>query len=334
MNEIKISVIVPVYNVEKYLKRCLDSIISQNLKEIEILIINDCSPDNSLKIIQEYMRKDERIILINKEKNEGISSARNSGVKIAKGEYILMIDSDDWIEQNYFKDMYNVASKNNADIVISDFFHDYNGKKIIYKTDQYGKREEELTKRKIFENLGKGKSAYSVCNKLVKREIYENNKIKFLEGTSAGDDLVVTPILFYYSNKIIKLDKAYLHYIQNPKSITKKPKYSELVDVYHSLNGLEKFFKDKGYDYFLKDLRFTFLIAYIFKIKPNFKVKLYNKILEEFLFLFEERKNVDLDKKIVKYYNFFRKFFQPKLSFIIVWTLFNFKFKIKLFLGI
>lgn len=334
MNEIKISVIVPVYNVEKYLKRCLNSILSQNLKEIEVIIINDCSIDSSLKIIQEYMKKDKRIILINKEKNEGISSARNSGLKIAKGKYILQIDSDDWIEQDYFKDMYNIASKNNADIVISDFFHDYNGKKIVYKIDQYGKREEELTKRKIFENLGKGKSAYSVWNKLVKREIYENNKIKFIDGTSAGDDLVVTPILFYNSNKIIKLNKAYLHYMQNPNSITKKPKYSELIDVYNSLNELEKFFKNKGYDYFLKDLRFTFITAYIFKVKPKFKVKLYNKILEEFLLLLEERKNIDLDRKNVKYYNLFRKLFQPKSSFIIVWILFNLKYKIKLLLGI
>ena len=109
MNKVKISVIVPVYNVEKYLRKCLDSITSQNLKEVEIIVVNDCSPDGSLKIIQEYIKKDKRITLVNKEKNEGLASARNSGLEIAKGEYILHIDSDDWIEQDYFKDMYELS---------------------------------------------------------------------------------------------------------------------------------------------------------------------------------------------------------------------------------
>lgn len=329
MDKIKISIIVPVYNVEKYLRRCIESIIYQSLKDIEILIVNDASPDNSLKIIQEYMKKDKRIILINKEKNEGLASARNSGLKIAKGEYILHIDSDDWIEQDYFKDIYDLAIKNKSDIVVSDFYTDYGGEKIIYRTDQYGKTGEELNKREVIENLGNRGSAYAVWNKLVKREIYENNKIKFLDGISAGDDLLVTPILFYNSNKIIKLSKAYLHYMQNPNSITKKPKYSALADIYYSVNKLEEFFKDKGYDYFLKDLRFGFLKSYIFKIKPNFEDELYKKILGEFLLILEEKKFERLNEKTLKYYNFFREFFSPKLAFVATWNLFNFKLKIK-----
>ena len=109
MSSKKISIIVPVYNVEKYLDRCLNSIVAQSLKEIEIIIVNDCSPDNSLKIIEKYMKKDERITLINKIKNEGLTSARNSGLEIAQGKYILHIDGDDWIEQEYLKDMYKTA---------------------------------------------------------------------------------------------------------------------------------------------------------------------------------------------------------------------------------
>ena len=328
MNKVKISVIVPVYNVEKYLRKCLDSITSQNLKEVEIIVVNDCSPDGSLKIIQEYIKKDKRITLVNKEKNEGLASARNSGLEIAKGEYILHIDSDDWIEQNYFKDMYELAIKNNADIIVSDFYTDYSGKKLTYRVDQYGEIGQDLDKRRAIENLGKGKAAYAVWNKLVKKEIYEKNKIKFLDGISAGDDLLVTPILFYNSSKIIKLSKAYLHYMQNENSITKKPKYSSLFDVCHSINKLEEFFKDKGYEEFLKNLRFGFIKSYIFKIKPNFQDELYKNILKEFLLLLEEKRIEDSNDKIIKYYNIFRKIFNPQISFKIVWELLNLKIKI------
>lgn len=328
MDKIKISVIVPVYNVEKYLRKCLDSIISQNLREIEIIIVNDCSPDNSLKIIQEYTKKDERIILVNKEKNEGLASARNSGLEIARGEYILHIDSDDWIEQNYFKDMYELAVNSNSDIVISDFYVDYSGKKLVYKVDQYGETGQEIDKRKAIETLGGGQSCYSVWNKLIKREIYKKNKLKFFDGICAGDDLI-TPILFYVSNKIIKLSKPYLHYVQNQGSITKKPKYSMLLDVYYSLNELERFFLGKNYDYFLKKSKFDLINAYIFKIKPNFEDEAYKKVLEEFLLLLEEKRSTTPNIKIVKYYNFFRKFFSQQLSFRIIWYLVNIKFKIK-----
>ena len=98
MKKIQISVIIPVYNTEKYLERCINSVVSQNFRDIEIIIINDYSEDDSLKIIDKYKNKDKRIKIINKIKNEGLSAARNSGIEIATGEYILHIDSDDWIE--------------------------------------------------------------------------------------------------------------------------------------------------------------------------------------------------------------------------------------------
>ena len=110
MNNIKISVVIPVYNTEKYLKKCIESIVNQSLKEIEIIIVNDGSPDNSYQIIEEYKEKDRRIIAVNQE-NGGISSARNKGIELAKGEYIIHIDSDDWIEQDYFSDMYKKAGE-------------------------------------------------------------------------------------------------------------------------------------------------------------------------------------------------------------------------------
>lgn len=114
-NNIKVSVIIPVYNVEKYLRQCLNSITNQTLEDIEIICINDGSTDNSLKILKKYAQKDQRIIIINKE-NSGAADSRNKGLKIAQGEYIGFVDGDDWIDKNYYEKLYNVALKNGADI--------------------------------------------------------------------------------------------------------------------------------------------------------------------------------------------------------------------------
>jgi len=120
MNEL-ISIIVPIYNVEIYLEKCLNSIINQTYKNIEILLINDGSSDNSLRICKKYQKKDKRIVLINK-KNGGLSSARNAGIDKASGNYLLFIDSDDYIEIDMIEKLYNNIKSNNADISICNFF--------------------------------------------------------------------------------------------------------------------------------------------------------------------------------------------------------------------
>ena len=119
-----ISVIVPIYNMENYLEKCLDNLINQTLKEIEIICINDGSVDNSLKILKNFANKDNRIIILN-QKNQGQGIARNNGIKIARGEYIGFCDPDDWIELNMFENMYNKAIQNQADIVECDFISHY-----------------------------------------------------------------------------------------------------------------------------------------------------------------------------------------------------------------
>lgn len=114
---IKVSVIIPVYNVEEYLKECLDSVINQTLKEIEIICIDDCSTDSSYSILEEYAKKDSRIVLIKNKENMGVGYNRNIGIKEAKGEYIGFIDSDDYISEDYYENLYNTAKKYNSDVV-------------------------------------------------------------------------------------------------------------------------------------------------------------------------------------------------------------------------
>ena len=119
----EVSVIIPVYNVEQYLRQCLDSVCNQTFKDIEIIVVNDCSPDNSLQIIKEYQQKDKRIVLVDLKQNGGLGNARNQGMKIAKGKYLTFVDSDDFISNNCIEVLYNNIEKLNTNFIGSEFLH-------------------------------------------------------------------------------------------------------------------------------------------------------------------------------------------------------------------
>ena len=175
----KLSVIVPCYKVEKYLPRCLDSLVNQTLEEIEIICINDGSPDNCINILKEYKEKyPEKIVIIDK-KNEGVWKGRKDGIKIATGEFISFVDSDDWLDLDMLEKMYNLAIKDNSDVVICDMMDYY-----------------EDGSKKFF-NCTKYDSVYKVtpsaCNKIFKREIINN--IRFLNGLWYEDFNFTTKIL-------------------------------------------------------------------------------------------------------------------------------------------
>lgn len=320
---VKISIIVPVYNTEKYLERCLNSILNQNFNEIEIIIINDCSPDNSLKIIKKYMSMDQRIVLINKEKNEGLSAARNSGIEIARGEYVLHIDSDDWIEQSYFKDMYEYAIENKADIVISDYYKDFDNGEVIYIQDQKEYKDKEITKKEAIENIFLSKGYPAVWNKLIKRELYVKNEIKHPNGISLGEDLAVTPKLMHYAKKIVKINKAYCHYIHNLSSITKKQNKNKIYEIDEVLKLNETFFMDKKIKLSINELKINHLTLWLFQIKYDLKEERYIQILDEYISLY---KNIDINKITSKKVKILKKIFtysNKKIIFVFLWNFNN-----------
>ena len=157
--KIKVSVIVPVYNVEKFIDKCLNSIVNQTLKEIEIIVVNDGSPDNSQKIIDKYVKKyPEKVQSFIKE-NGGQGSARNLGIEKAKGEYISFVDSDDWLDLDALEKMYSLAKKDNSDIVICDMVDHYANYTIYHNCTKYNS---------VFEVTP------SACNKIFKKELIKN----------------------------------------------------------------------------------------------------------------------------------------------------------------
>ena len=236
--EIKVSVIVPVYNTEKFLEKCIRSIMSQTLKEIEIICINDGSKDSSLEILKKIQMEDERIIIINK-KNEGVSIARNIGIAKAKGEYLSFIDSDDWIEKNCYDEMYKKIKDEKADIIVADFFSEnFENKQVEYKLD--GNADTQISKKTFKKDMVLAKRTGFLCNKLIRREIFYQHRIRYPKNITLGEDFYTLLKILKYSKKIIKINKAYLHYIQHTNNTCKKIDAIQLVRTYNLFEKMEK----------------------------------------------------------------------------------------------
>lgn len=226
-----ISVIVPVYNVERYLPKCLDSIISQTYKNLEIILINDGSTDNSGKICDEYLELDNRIIVIHKG-NNGVSSARNYGLDVAKGKYVIFIDSDDWIEKNYVSSLYAYAAEDT--IVCCGYKRVFEDKIIEHKTEkiyEYNKLEflnmlqdYELLKHM---KLSKNPIGNYLWNKIF--PIYIFNNIKF-PVAHTYEDVFVTIKLFNQINKFIIIPVAGYNYLVRNNSIVSVPEKFSYID--------------------------------------------------------------------------------------------------------
>ena len=209
----KVSIIVPIYNSEKYMNKCIESILNQTLTEIEIILVNDGSTDNSGKIIDNYAKKDKRIKVIHQE-NSGPSVARNKGINIAKGKYIGFVDSDDYIEESMYEEMYEYANKSKVQMAMCSYNekHIYSNKSIIVNTKlkpykKYNKsqiREEIISTFATNENYG----FYSIWNKIYDREWLQNTNIKMDITRDHGED-------WWFNINVFKKLESYM-YIPKP----------------------------------------------------------------------------------------------------------------------
>ena len=214
---IKVSVVMPVYNAEKYLAKSIESMLSQSLKEIELILVNDGSKDNSLAICEEYAKKDSRITVINK-KNEGACIARNTGIAIAKGKYIQLVDADDYIENNMLEEQYNLGEKTNAEVVMCGMkfdVHQKNGQVVIseahYK-DMVLNSQEEI--KPIFMDLFDNLLFNYTHNKLYNAEFLKKNNLKFIEWLPIDQDTNFNIDVFKALNKLTISTKSYYHYVK------------------------------------------------------------------------------------------------------------------------
>lgn len=212
----KVSIIIAAYNIENYIERCLESVMNQTLKDIEIIIVNDGSTDNTLSKINEIIREDKRVKVINK-KNAGLIEARKSGFRDACGEYILFLDGDDWIDLNTTENLYRVAKNKNYDIVCYSFKYAYeDGLTEEYDLNIVGEVESENFLSLILKN----KILTSIWSKFIKREFLINNKITFPENITYAEDLALSCAMAIKKPKVYVTNNKYLYYLQRSNSIT------------------------------------------------------------------------------------------------------------------
>lgn len=259
-----ISIVVPVYNTEKYLRQCIDSLINQTFSNIEIICVNDESQDNSKDIIEEYANKDNRIILLD-QKNTGVSGARNTGINKSNGEYIMFVDSDDWIELDTCQIAYEVIIKYKTDVVMWSYIKEYGDisiPKIIYdeelivfskkevKTKLYrhffGPIDEELAKPENMEVLN------PTWMKLYKTSLIKDNGIEFydIKKLGTGEDGLFNLYLFKYIETAIFIKKNFYHYRKtNDISITTAYNDKIINQQHHLFEIMEKYIQSENLDH-------------------------------------------------------------------------------------
>lgn len=243
----KVSIVVPVYNVKNYIEKCINSLINQDsFEDFEVIIVNDGSTDDSIKKITPLIQKYNNIILLNKT-NGGVGQARNAGLEKARGEYVIFVDSDDWLEKNMIISMYNNAVKFDSQIVIC------NGK-LVFENNKVEKLlSMDLDGNKIIN--GVEGIYYFLCrnsrignflwNKLFKRELFISNSIRFPEKMDYGEDAVTVFKCIFYSKIITCIDKPYYNYLQRKNSITKKISTKELLFI-ENVNSISNFLKSNN----------------------------------------------------------------------------------------
>lgn len=211
----KISCIVPVYNVEKHLRRCIGSFLAQTFTDFELILVDDGSPDGCPAICDEYAEKDERVHVIH-QANAGVSVARNAGLDAARGEYVCFVDSDDWIENSYLEDMYDSAINNSSDLVFCGMTKHHGNKMLV---------EDGVlpSDKKEFPYLYLHYPVYmnSLCNKLIKTNLLHKEDVFFPCGITIAEDLLVILKLVYYADNITQVHKELYNYDRtNESSVT------------------------------------------------------------------------------------------------------------------
>lgn len=275
MHQPLISIIIPIYKVEPYLRRCLDSIVNQTYTNLEIILVDDGSPDGCPHICDEYAAKDNRIVAIHK-KNGGLSDARNAGLDICKGEYISFIDSDDWVDEKYIEILLDLAIKENADIAIGENIQTSG---ICNKLNNISKTQIYSSKEALYHLFTHNHIAFTIsCGKLYKKELFSN--LHFPIGKFHEDEFT-TYILLYRSKEIVYTNRILYYYFRHSNSITGNRHPWDVLEVFEQRY---LFFKNKNekdlLPLLITPLCWQLLCAYWFVLKKD-SIKA-NKYLSDF----------------------------------------------------
>lgn len=258
----KVSVIIPVYGVEKYIERCARSLFEQTLDDIEFLFIDDCTPDNSIdvlnNVLSEYPHRKSLARVVRMEQNSGQAAVRMRGIKEAKGEYLMFCDSDDWVENQYCGLLYIEAINSNSEIVVCDYSVVDEENNVKVKSEMF---PPTISKEEMMKQILHGILSSSLCNKIFKRALFVDKSIVPPKG-NMGEDMILLLQALFYCNRVIYIKKSLYNYYFNEKSITKSVSKDNVYKRFQTsiLNTqvMDAFFQEKGLSTILDD-EFTYL---------------------------------------------------------------------------
>ena len=254
----KVSVIIPVYGVEKYIERCARSLFEQTLDDIEYLFIDDCTPDKSIdvlkRVLEEYPQRKPQVTIHRMERNSGQAKVREWGMRNATGDYLIHCDSDDWIASDMYKKLYDKASMCGADVVVCDYFLSDG---FVYKIKKGCLSEE---RKQMIKDMCTMRSSWALWNKLVRAGLYHDDKLIYPKD-NMGEDMALTMQLILKTEKIAYIHEPLYYYYYNPQSITNNTSEESIVKKYlnllHNSEIVIKSFSEKGLDkMFKKELNY------------------------------------------------------------------------------
>lgn len=242
----KVSIVVPVYNVEKYIKKCMDSLVNQTLQDIEIIAVNDGSTDDSINILNEYKKRFPNIIKVHSKTNGGLSDARNFGMKYATGEYIAFVDSDDYVEIDMYEKMYNKAKEEDSDMVECDFIWEFPNKKKIDRGVVYRNKNEMIVYARVV-----------AWNKLIRKKIIDEIHIEYPKGLRYEDIEFFYKMVPYYK-KVSFVKEPLVHYIQRSDSIS-NVQNSRTSEIFTVLDNVITYYrKNEIFEEYRNELEYTY----------------------------------------------------------------------------
>lgn len=291
-----VSICVPIYGVEKYIGRCATSLFEQTYENIEYIFINDCTPDKSIEvlkqIISKYPSKKDTVRIINHERNRGLAAARNTAIDNCKGEFLLHVDSDDYIEFDAVEKLIAKQQENDADIVSGSYITHHSKKDVITKCDNH------FSPKEMCLLMLSQKINYNIWGRLIRIALYKENNVRTKEGCNMSEDYSVTPILAYYARRINVIDDIIYHYdFTNPGSYVKSFSAVKSKQTWTVFNLLQAFFVNKGdeYKHSLELAKIRILSRHLFSCCSDGKDKEYYRFLRE-----EQKKTKKEDYKIIE----------------------------------
>lgn len=285
MNTPKVSVIIPVYKAENFIEKCCRSLFEQTLDDLEYIFVNDCTPDNSIEILKktldEYPKRIEQVKVLNQKTNQGVRNARSWGQETAIGEYIIHCDSDDYVDVDMYKTMYNAGIVQNADVVCCNYFNEYKDHKVLREFPYLIETRKNLI-------LGISPIFGSLCNKLVRKSLLDEHQLILYDDINMGEDLGLATRYRFFSKKTIIIPRPFYHYtVFNENSISTTFNSKKSDDIILCAKKLDFFFKEQN-----ADDEFHFQILYLkFQAMQQYLINPYIRDIKKWKTIFPETSN-------------------------------------------